>query len=261
MRSGPILLTQRALLLAFVSTLAVAIACRASNGDRRAPEPQAAAVHAIAENAKDCRERTPASRGGKAAALIAPTTTMHLPHPVRVTPPLGQSGYVFPLPGPYPPFADTFGAPRADTGWHHGDDLFAPRGTPVLAAADSVVFSVGWNRIGGWRLWLRDRTGNLFYYAHLERYTPIAVDGRRVLAGQALGYVGTSGDAVNTPPHLFFEINPAGLRHLGYDGAVDPTNYLRHWAELRAPAPERDDRVQLRARSSCLRGRPRQGRG
>jgi hypothetical protein len=81
------------------------------------------------------------------------------------------------------------------------------------------------------------RLRNLFYYAHLQRYSPFAVDGRRVRAGQALGYVGTSGDAVNTPPHLFFEINPASLRDLGYDGAVDPTRYLRSWRQLQAPIP------------------------
>lgn len=166
---------------------------------------------------------------------IAPTTTVHLAAPPRATAKLARRGYVFPLLGPYPPFSDTFDVPRADTGWHHGDDLFAARGAAVLAVADGVVFSVGWNRIGGWRLWLVDRAGNLFYYAHLARYSRLAVDGRRVKAGQLLGFVGASGDARNTPPHLFFEINPASLRRLGYDGTVDPTPYLRTWRELRQP--------------------------
>ncbi len=44
-----------------------------------------------------------------------------------------------------------------------------------------------------------------------------------------LGYVGNSGDAELTPPHLHFEIHPAALLGLGYDGAVDPTTYLRSW--------------------------------
>jgi murein DD-endopeptidase MepM/ murein hydrolase activator NlpD len=173
----------------------------------------------------------------KLARLVAPVTTVHLARPLRTTPPLHQSGYVFPVLGPYPPFSDTFGVPRADVSWHHGDDLFAARGRPVLAVATGTVFSVGWNRIGGWRLWLLDRFGNDFYYAHLESYSVLAVDGRRVRAGQVLGYVGSSGDAEHTPPHLFFEINPATLLHLGYDGTVDPTSYLRHWQQLRAPRP------------------------
>jgi murein DD-endopeptidase MepM/ murein hydrolase activator NlpD len=161
-----------------------------------------------------CSFRSTASIDRRVAVRIAPSTTVRLAKPFHVTPALGLHGYVFPVLGPYPPFADTFGAPR-DVGWHHGDDLFAPRGASVLAVADGVVFSVGWNRIGGRRLWLLDGSGNLFYYAHLQRYSPLAVDGRRVRAGQTLGYVGTTGDAAHTPPHLFFEINPASLRGLG----------------------------------------------
>ena len=188
---------------------------------------------------------------------IAPTTTVHLQNPLRVTPPLGQGGYVFPLLGPYPTFDSTFAAPR-DVGWHHGDDLFAPRGAPVLAVADGVVFSVGWNRIGGWRLWLADRSGNLFYYAHLEKYSLLAVDGRRVKAGQVLGYVGTSGDARTTPPHLFFEINPASLTGLGYDGTVDPTSYLRSWTELRTPvAVEPAAAMRVLAATRCAQASAR----
>jgi len=180
------------------------------------------------------RVRTP-TIDEQVANRVAPSVTVHLASPPRTTPGLGSERYVFPLLGPYPAFYSTFGVPRADTGWHHGDDLFARRGAPVLAVADGVVFSVGWNRIGGRRLWLVDRAGNLFYYAHLARYSRLAVDGRRVRAGEVLGYVGTSGDARNTPPHLFFEINPASMRRLGYDGAVDPTPYLRRWRELRSP--------------------------
>ena len=48
-------------------------------------------------------------------------------------------------------------APTVSGGWHHGEDIFGPLGTPLLAVADGTVFSVGWNDIGGWRLWLRDR--------------------------------------------------------------------------------------------------------
>ena len=66
-------------------------------------------------------------------------------------------------------FGNTFGAFRADVAgkWHHGEDLVAPLGTPLLAVADGTLFSVGWNDLGGWRLWLRDDFGNEFYYAHL----------------------------------------------------------------------------------------------
>jgi murein DD-endopeptidase MepM/ murein hydrolase activator NlpD len=151
--------------------------------------------------------------------------------PPRVTPRLGQRGYVFPVYGVSRFVADTFGAFRGDVsgGWHHGDDIFAAVGTPVLAIADGVVFSVGWNSVGGWRLWLRDARGNEFYYAHLSAYSPLAVDGAFVRAGDVLGFVGDTGDAEGTPSHLHFEIHPVRLLGRGYDGAVDPTTYLESW--------------------------------
>ena len=153
--------------------------------------------------------------------------------PPLVTPALGGGDRVLPVLGAAPP-ADTFGALRGDVAgdWHHGDDIFAPVGTPVLAAASGVVFSVGWNPLGGWRLWLRDGEGNEFYYAHLSGYSSFGVDGALVHAGDVLGFVGDTGDAEGTPPHLHFEIHPAGLVDLGYDGAVDPTSYLRTWRRV-----------------------------
>jgi murein DD-endopeptidase MepM/ murein hydrolase activator NlpD len=150
-----------------------------------------------------------------------------------VTPKLTAGGYVFPVYGPSG-YGDTFGAPRSDVsgGWHHGDDIFAPLGAPILAVANGTVFSVGWNDVGGYRLWLRDRGGNEFYYAHLSAYTTLAVDGRNVKAGDVLGFVGNTGDAQGTPFHLHFEVHPVSLLFLGYDGAVNPTKYLDAWKRL-----------------------------
>jgi murein DD-endopeptidase MepM/ murein hydrolase activator NlpD len=148
--------------------------------------------------------------------------------PIKLT----AGPYVFPVFGPVS-FTDTFGAFRADTGWHHGDDIFAPLGAPVLAVAKGTVFSVGWNTLGGNRLWLTDRQGNQFYYAHLSAYSPLAVNGARVDAGDILGYVGNTGDAVTTPYHLHFEIHPVSLLGKGYDGVIDPTSYLMSWERRR----------------------------
>jgi murein DD-endopeptidase MepM/ murein hydrolase activator NlpD len=150
--------------------------------------------------------------------------------PEGVLPRESGGGYVFPVYGPVS-FGDSFGAPRADVagGWHHGEDLFAPLGTPLLAVADGTVFSVGWNEIGGWRLWLRDHRGNQFYYAHLSAYSPLAANGRAVHAGDVLGFMGRSGDAEFSPPHLHFEIHPVSLLYLGYDGVIAPYPYLLAW--------------------------------
>jgi hypothetical protein len=154
-----------------------------------------------------------------------------LPIPTGLQPRLTAGRYVFPVYGPSS-YTDTFGAPRADVSYHHGDDIFAPLGAPILACADGFVFSVGWNDIGGNRLWLKDTQGNEFYYAHLSAYSPLAQNGRRVKAGQVLGFIGNTGDAEGTPTHLHFEVHPVSLLFMGYDGAVDPTPYLDAWKRL-----------------------------
>jgi hypothetical protein len=145
-----------------------------------------------------------------------------------VRPQLTAGGYVFPVYGPSS-FSDDFGAPRADTMWHHGNDVFAPRGAPILAVADGTLFLVGWNTVGGNRFWLRDMQGNEFYYAHLSAYSPLARDGAHVHAGDVIGFVGNTGDAEGTPTHLHFEVHPVDILWKGYDGVVDPYPYLLAW--------------------------------
>jgi murein DD-endopeptidase MepM/ murein hydrolase activator NlpD len=188
---------------------------------------------ASAEVATPAPAPAPKPRARKAPAP-APDALPLIPPAYRaiptIVPLLGQGGYVFPVWGAAG-FSDTFGAKRTLT-WHHGDDIFAPFGAPALAVADGVVFSVGWNKVGGNRLWLVDARGNEFYYAHLSAYAPVAVNGAQVRAGAVLGFVGNTGDARGTPFHLHFEIHPTALLSLGYDGAVDPTSYLRSWRHL-----------------------------
>lgn len=159
-----------------------------------------------------------------------PGTVFRAP-PTDVSAPLSPGGYVFPVYGPSS-FTDTFRAPRAGIGWHHGEDIFAPLGAPILAVADGTVFSVGWNDRGGYRLWLRDRQGNQFYYAHLSAFSPLAVDGNEVKAGDVVGFNGNTGDAQSTPYHLHFEIHPVGLLPMGYDGVVNAFPYLSAWRRL-----------------------------
>jgi hypothetical protein len=152
--------------------------------------------------------------------------------PFGVSPKLTAGRYVFPVYGAAS-YTDSFGAPRAaPVGWHHGEDIFAPLGAPILAVADGIVYSVGWNDLGGLRLWLQDRVGNEFYYAHLSAFSPLAVNGAQVRAGDVLGFMGNTGDAESTPYHLHFEIHPASLMFKGYDGAVAPYPYLNAWRRL-----------------------------
>src|SRR5205085_11595301 len=161
--------------------------------------------------------------------------------PLSVTPALGLPRYVFPVAGRAATYGDTYGGFRSDVAgnWHHGDDIFAPLGTPVLAVATGTRYRVGWERLGGWRLWVRDSLGNEFYYAHLAGYSPDALRSERVTAGQVIGFVGNTGDAFTTSPHLHFEIHPRPLLHLHYNGAVDPTSYLEQWHRVDSvPAPK-----------------------
>jgi murein DD-endopeptidase MepM/ murein hydrolase activator NlpD len=192
---------------------------------------QAAAAPPPTEKPKKGKEK-PAKAAPKTGPP-EPTGALPIRQPPTVTPKLTAGGYVFPVYGPSS-FTDTFGAMRSDVsgGWHHGDDIFAPLGAPILAVASGTVFSVGWNTIGGNRLWLRDGQGNLFYYAHLSAFTPLAVNGNKVNAGDVLGFVGNTGDAQGTPTHLHFEVHPVALIGLGYDGAVNPTTYLLAWKHL-----------------------------
>jgi hypothetical protein len=174
----------------------------------------------------------------------------HKPEPLTVTPPLGfkPSHYVFPVDGGAS-YGDTYGANRSDIydGWHHGDDLFSPLGTPILAVANGTLSLVGWNRLGGWRLWLTDGDGNSFYYAHLAGYSRWILQHPNVRAGQVVGFLGRTGDAFTTTPHLHFEIHPHQLLKLGYDGAVDPTAYLEKWRIVRVPATEIPQPAKLKA--------------
>ncbi len=136
----------------------------------------------------------------------------------------GAAGtYVFPVFGSAASYINDWGAPRAGTGTHHGNDIFAPTGTPVLAVTDGELYKVGVNSLGGNRLWLRDDLGNTYYYAHLSGYTSQVKDGVRVRRGEIIGYVGNTGQAITTPPHLHFEIHP------GDGDAVNPYPFLQAW--------------------------------
>jgi peptidoglycan LD-endopeptidase LytH len=108
-----------------------------------------------------------------------------------------------------------FGAPR-DGGArsHHGIDIFAPRGTVAVAAGEAVVSQVGTNARGGNVVWLRDRRGYALYYAHLD--SQYVEEGARVLPGDTIGFVGNTGNAITTPPHLHFGIYRRG------EGPVNP---------------------------------------
>jgi murein DD-endopeptidase MepM/ murein hydrolase activator NlpD len=109
----------------------------------------------------------------------------------------------------------SFGAPRSGGRQHHGVDILAPRGTPVLAAARGMVVSTRPNTLGGRVVWVAGAGRRLYYYAHLDRLAPHIGAGRTVEAGDTLGTVGSTGNARGGPPHLHFGVYTT-------TGPVDP---------------------------------------
>lgn len=114
---------------------------------------------------------------------------------------------------------DTWQAARSGGRKHEGIDIFAPRGTPVHSATEGIVMRVGTNRLGGQVVWVLGPGGQRHYYAHLDRFADIG-RGARVRAGTVLGYVGSTGNAAGTPPHLHYGIYGPG-------GAINPYPVLR----------------------------------
>ena len=123
-----------------------------------------------------------------------------------------HGGRVFPVDGPFE-FDDSWGNFRADlaidthTHGHDATDIMAEGGTPVVAIESGALDRVGWNKLGGWRLWIKGDSGTNYYYAHLSAYGPGLMDTVRVVAGQYLGRVGNTGNAAGGPTHLHIEVH------------------------------------------------------
>ncbi|HEY8364717.1 MAG TPA: M23 family metallopeptidase [Haloplasmataceae bacterium] len=125
----------------------------------------------------------------------------------------------------------SFGGPRT----HEGLDIFAHYGTPVVSTAYGIVEIKGWNRLGGYRIGIRDIYNTYEFYAHLSSYAKGIEEGTIVKPGQVIGYVGSTGygkegTSGRFPPHLHF-----GLYK--FDGnkewSFNPYPYLRKWERVR----------------------------
>jgi murein DD-endopeptidase MepM/ murein hydrolase activator NlpD len=102
---------------------------------------------------------------------------------------------------------DSFGAPRSGGRLHKGIDIFARQGTAVRAAAAGTIVGRHLVGKGGIALYQLDRSRKfVYYYAHMNGFAPDLKKGMWVEQGQVIGYVGTTGNAEKTPPHLHFQI-------------------------------------------------------
>jgi len=91
--------------------------------------------------------------------------------------------------------ANTWHAPRSGERLHEGQDIFAPRGTPIYSATSGVIFNIGENNLGGQTVSVIGAGGRLYYYAHLDGYAPQIQEGDYVTTQTVLGFVGSTGNA------------------------------------------------------------------
>ena len=111
------------------------------------------------------------------------------------------------LPSPLPgqQLTDTWGGARSAGRSHEGIDIFAKRNAPIQATTHGVITRIGDDRLGGRVVVIVGPGGAGHYYAHLEDYADINVNDW-VEAGDIIGYVGVSGNAKGTPPHVHYGI-------------------------------------------------------
>jgi hypothetical protein len=181
--------------------------------------------------------------------VVAILATAVLVGPAAASPQAGGAvapgTIVFPVVGPYR-YTNDFGDPRGQ-GSHEGNDILAPKKAPVVAVEPGRIKFWTTSARAGCMLYLYGASGTTYLYIHLNNdvtmandnqgkcvaggsYWPGLKNGAKVVSGQAIGFVGDSGDADGTP-HLHFEVHP----HDG--GATNPYPYLNRATRILFTAP------------------------
>lgn len=162
--------------------------------------------------------------------LAACTSTPKKPY--RVEPNIANRLKAMPLPSRLPipvdqvknnQLRDTWAASRSRGRTHEGIDILAPKGTKVYSTTEGLVGSMKSNNLGGKVIWILGPGGAWHYYAHLDGHKRGLKEGDYVKKGQHIGYVGNTGNARHTAPHLHYGLYLQGRGR----GAVNPYPYLR----------------------------------
>jgi len=155
------------------------------------------------EAARRAREEAARQRAAAAAAASAAAAANY-------TSSAGTSpkGRTCPVAGAHS-FRDSWGEPRPGGRQHHGTDMIAPTGTPLVAIESGYIWSMSWHYAGGNGIYVKGNSGDIYYYAHLDSYAAGMRQGVRVDKGQLIGYVGDTGNAKGTP-HLHLGYRPGG---------------------------------------------------
>ena len=174
--------------------LAAAAALPAAASPRSEPGAPAAAAGPVGS--------TPGDGPASPATTSAPEevgASEEEPEPAAST-----GDWICPVQGPLA-FSNDYGAPRGGGYSHQGNDILAPRGTPVVASVDGEVRHRS-GAVSGLAYYLDGVDGTEYFGAHLDSYGASGP----VTAGTVVGYVGNTGDAASTAPHLHFEMHPGG---------------------------------------------------
>ena len=120
---------------------------------------------------------------------------------------------------------------------HHAIDLMRPRGTAVMAVTDGVVRKLYRSREGGISIYLFDGSKEYcFFYGHLDHYAKNLHEGQAVRKGEVIGYVGYTGNAKRSSPHLHFAVSLTGPQRR-WSGGVPIDPYPMLVAAAAAPHP------------------------
>jgi murein DD-endopeptidase MepM/ murein hydrolase activator NlpD len=184
---------------------------------RGRPAPEPLPVPAPAD-AKPSRGATPAHKGPRGDAIsdddLAELWSRQIMIPVE-----GVSRLTL---------KDNYTAGRGGGKIHGAIDILAPKGTPVMAAADHTIGRLFEGPIGGIVIYAYDEELRfVYYYAHLDRYRRGLAVGDRVAKGSVIGYVGTTGNAPPNTPHLHFQVMKRGRGRAWWDGPpINPHSYF-----------------------------------
>jgi peptidoglycan LD-endopeptidase LytH len=116
--------------------------------------------------------------------------------------------------------ADTWGAPRPNDRLHEGQDIFAAKGTPVRSATFGYVVRITDQVLGGKSVFVIGAGGRRYFYTHLDSFAEGLQEGQEVTTNTILGFVGNTGNAATTPPHLHFGVYENGE-------AINPLPFLK----------------------------------
>jgi murein DD-endopeptidase MepM/ murein hydrolase activator NlpD len=215
-------------------------------GDRQSPVPQTvpAAQPAVGPGASPAPALTPAlaepidpprvanaSVPGKAGDSLAGMRPADTSGTGGLVASGGGTSLLIPVGGAkFAQIQDTYSQPRGSERMHEALDILAPIGTPVYAVADGKIAKLFTSKPGGLTIYQFDPSEKYsYYYAHLDHYATALKEGQQVKRGDLIGYVGATGNADPSAPHLHFAMFELGPEKNWWQGKpVNPYPLLGH---------------------------------